>query len=191
MNRILRGGDWAYRAYSLQSARRSITYPNYTLSICGFRLVREEFFTSKPVLNNNTSKEDAMSIYKEFAQIPNDPAQGMKFAVTQGFYEEVMGKNPSHTKGETHPVEKVSYDDVTAFLKVLNADPEKYGLEAGFVYKRPTKEQYDKMEGKAEWTEEEVKKRCVYGQDKIQPVGTKEPVNGFYDLRGNCYEWEE
>ena len=44
-----------------------------------------------------------------------------KYEVTQAQWENIMGENPSHFKGEDRPVETVSWNDAQAFLKQLNA----------------------------------------------------------------------
>ena len=56
--------------------------------------------------------------------------------VTQAQYEQVMGQNPSHFKGATLPVEKVSYDDALAFCKKLSDLPAEKA--AGRKYRLPT-----------------------------------------------------
>jgi hypothetical protein len=43
-----------------------------------------------------------------------------KYEVTQGQWQQVMGKNPSKFAGDAHPVEQVSWHDVQEFLQTLN-----------------------------------------------------------------------
>ena len=43
-----------------------------------------------------------------------------KYPVTQAQWQKVMGKNPSHFKGEHRPVECVSWDDAQKFCEQLN-----------------------------------------------------------------------
>ena len=50
----------------------------------------------------------------------------MESEVSQGLYESVMGSNPSHFKGSSLPVEKVSWYDAVKFANKLSA---KEGLE--------------------------------------------------------------
>ena len=50
----------------------------------------------------------------------------MEGEVTQKLYQEIMGKNPSHFKGENHPVENVSWYDAAQFANQLS---EKHGLQ--------------------------------------------------------------
>jgi len=38
-----------------------------------------------------------------------------RMPVTQALYESVMGKNPSHFKGDDLPVERISWDDAVRF----------------------------------------------------------------------------
>lgn len=56
--------------------------------------------------------------------------------VTQVLWETVMGNNPSAWKGNTLPVEKVSYNDVAVFISKLN------GL-TGKVFRLPTEEEWE------------------------------------------------
>ncbi len=41
--------------------------------------------------------------------------------VTQALWKAVMDDDPSRFKGENHPVEKVSWDDIHAFIKQINS----------------------------------------------------------------------
>ncbi len=61
--------------------------------------------------------------------------------VTQAQYEQVMGKNPSHFKGATLPVEQVSYHDAVAFCKKLSVLPAEKA--AGCEYRLPTQAEWE------------------------------------------------
>jgi formylglycine-generating enzyme required for sulfatase activity len=128
------------------------------------------------------------------------------FEVTQGQYEKVMGKNPSHFQkpvlrkndSSMHPVEKVSWDDAFGFCKRLSELPEE--KKAGRVYRLPTE---------AEWEyacRAGSKTAYSFGNDskslgdyawfnansnaQTHPVGEKNPnAWGLYDMHGNVHEW--
>ncbi len=60
-----------------------------------------------------------------------------KYEVTQALWEAVMGENPSKFKGcATCPVERVSWDDVQAFLQKLNT-------RTGKRYRLPTESEWE------------------------------------------------
>jgi formylglycine-generating enzyme required for sulfatase activity len=61
--------------------------------------------------------------------------------VTQSQYEQVMESNPSHFKGRSNPVEKVSWDDAVEFCRKLSSlRAEK---SAGRVYRLPTEAEWE------------------------------------------------
>ncbi len=117
-----------------------------------------------------------------------------KYEVTQTQWEKVMGSNPSFFKGNSHPVEQVSWDDVQQFIKGLN------GKVSKEMYRLPTE---------AEW---EYAARAgtdtmfYFGNDagklddytwhagnsgaKSHQVGQLKPNTwGLYDMHGNVWEW--
>ena len=58
------------------------------------------------------------------------------YEVTQGQYQAVMGRNPSHFKGNDLPVEQVSWNDAVKFCKKLS-DKE------GRTYRLPTEAEWE------------------------------------------------
>jgi hypothetical protein len=64
--------------------------------------------------------------------------------VTQRQWEAVMGNNPSHFKGETLPVERVSWHEAMEFCRRLTERERAAGhLPEGYVYRLPTEAQWE------------------------------------------------
>jgi formylglycine-generating enzyme required for sulfatase activity len=121
-----------------------------------------------------------------------------KFEVTQEQWEGVMRDphdragtpaKPSHFQGTGLPVENVTWEDVQAFLKRLNARDENH------VYRLPTEAEWEYACGSggkesrsatphdAAWYESNAEKQT-------HPVGGKAANTwGLFDMRGNVAEW--
>ena len=135
----------------------------------------------------------------------------MKTEVTQKDYTALMGTNPSNFKGDTLPVEQVSWYEAVAYANKLS---QKDGLRPVYII-NGTKVNWDRkangwrLPTEAEW--EYAARGGVSNQgyayassndagtvawydgnsgNKTNPVGTKAPnVLGLYDLSGNVWEW--
>ena len=126
--------------------------------------------------------------------------------VTQGQYEQVMGKNPSYFKGAMLPVETVSYEDALEFCQKLSDLPAEKAV--GRKYRLPTEAEWEycsragtstpfhfghEMKG----TQANCDGNFPYGTTekgpylkKTSPVGSY-PANawGLHDMHGNVWEW--
>jgi formylglycine-generating enzyme required for sulfatase activity len=131
-----------------------------------------------------------------------------KFLVTQQLYFEITKELPGTFKGDTKPVETISWKDAVTFCNLLSA---KAGLKLCYTLNPNTEEMvFDiKAEGYRLPTEAEWEYACKatttgirYGEigdvawykdnsgNQTQDVGTKEPNQwGLYDMLGNVWEW--
>ena len=114
--------------------------------------------------------------------------------ITQALWQTIMGNNPSHFKGENHPVDQVSWEDVQEFIANLN---ERTGEN---LYRLPTEAEWEyacrsgssgtysfgddeKLLGEHAWFNNN-------SEQKTHPVGGKKPnAWGLYDMHGNVWEW--
>jgi sulfatase modifying factor 1 len=122
-----------------------------------------------------------------------------KHEVTQAQWEKVMGSNPSHCKGATLPVEKVSWDEAIKFCEKLTQTEKEAGrLPEGWTYTLPTEARWEYACRAGTTTaysfgDEITPKQANYYEGKIgktTEVGTY-PANawGFHDMHGNVWEW--
>src|SRR5262249_42281529 len=121
-----------------------------------------------------------------------------KCEVTQQQWKEVMGKNPAAFKGDSLPVESVSWDDVQQFIQKLSARSKGH-------YRLPTEAEWEyccragstNAFGLGKFYETLAPKnipcQAWYRADsnsQPHPVGEKHRnAWGFYDMHGNVWEW--
>ena len=118
-----------------------------------------------------------------------------KYEVTQAQWQEVMGTNPSHFKGDPNrPVERVSWKMVQEFISKLNA------REGHNLYRLPTEAEWEYAARAGSTTkyyfgdEDALLEQYAWynKNDKgtTHPVGELKPnVWGLYDMMGNVWEW--
>jgi len=131
-----------------------------------------------------------------------------KFPVTQDLYYEIMKEGPSTFKGDSLPVETVTWIDAVNFCNTLST---KKNLSPCYIMSEGLEEvAFDqKATGFRLPTEAEWEYACKAGTTGIrygeldliawykdnsekttQPVGLKEPNEwGLYDMLGNVWEW--
>lgn len=113
--------------------------------------------------------------------------------VTQALWKAVMGNNPSFFKGNSLPVENVSYNDVKEFITKLNQ-------KTGKTFRLPTEAEWEyaarggkKSKGYKYSGSDNINDVAWYkdnSDDKTHPVKTKRPNElGIYDMSGNVLEW--
>ena len=118
-----------------------------------------------------------------------------KYEVTQGQWQEVMGKSASYFKGDPNqPVENVSWNEVQTFIRKLNAK------ESGTRYRLPTEAEWEYAARAGSTTAysfgDEPNQLAEYAwcrqlkHNKTYRVGQLKPnAWGLYDMHGNVWEW--
>lgn len=119
-----------------------------------------------------------------------------KTEVTQAQWLAVMGKNLSHFKGPTLPVERVSWDEAMTFCRKLTERERVAGrLPEGYAYQLPTEAQWEYAcrAGTTGAYAGSLDAMAWYGANsgfRTQPVATKQAnAWGLHDMHGNVWEW--
>ena len=113
--------------------------------------------------------------------------------VTQAQWQAVMGSNPSNFKGDSRPVENVSWDDCQTFVSRLNA-------ATGQNFRLPTEAEWEyaarggnRSQGYKYSGGNTLGSVAWYADnsgDETHAVKTKSPNElGIYDMSGNVWEW--
>lgn len=112
-----------------------------------------------------------------------------RYEVTQKQYLEIVGDNPSRFRGESHPVDSVSWEDAVAFCEELSRREHAAGrLPPEYAYDLPTDAQWDLF---AVGTgTQDAATSLTTPHEGTEPVGqhAANPL-GLYDMVGNLWEW--
>ncbi|MBQ2375778.1 MAG: SUMF1/EgtB/PvdO family nonheme iron enzyme [Bacteroidales bacterium] len=116
-------------------------------------------------------------------------------AVTQALWIAVMGNNPSWYEGDDFPVENISWNDASEFVKRLSD-------MTGKTFRLPSEAEWEfaarggiHSKGYQYSGSDDIENVAWYkenSQRKTHSVKTKLPNElGLYDMSGNVYEWCE
>jgi formylglycine-generating enzyme required for sulfatase activity len=117
-----------------------------------------------------------------------------KYEVTQAQWHEIMNNNPSEFKDDTRPVERVSWNDVQAFIQKLNT------IEETNKYRLPTEAEWEYAaragSEHAYGFGDNINKLSQYAWYRKNSAGETHPVGqlkpnawGLFDMHGNVHEW--
>ena len=109
--------------------------------------------------------------------------QGLRMLVSevdQALFSRIMGTNPSRKKGDEWPVDSVSFDQAKVFCQRL-------GWMMGRAVQLPRLNWLTVPELKP--VRQEDLWLAPAAKNQSQPVGSSQPVGGFFDLYGNLEEW--
>ena len=121
-----------------------------------------------------------------------------RYPVTQEQWQKVMWDNPAYFKGEKHPVENVSWNEIQVFFRKLNALENADGISR--IYRLPTEAEWEYAARAGTETayffgdnESKLTEYAWFLENsgfETHPVGLKKPSPwGLYDIYGNAGEW--
>ncbi|EPY00953.1 formylglycine-generating enzyme family protein [Magnetospirillum fulvum] len=119
------------------------------------------------------------------------------YPVTQADWTAVMGTNPSHFRGQSFPVESISWAEAQTYIRRLNE-------KTGQSYRLPTEAEWEYAaragtDTRYSWGDDigQGKANCdgcgsSWGGRSTAPVGSFPPNPfGLYDMSGNVWQWTE
>lgn len=117
-----------------------------------------------------------------------------KYEITQAQWFAVMGSNPSRNKGDSLPIENISWDDTQRYIEKLNK-------KTGKNYRLPTEAEWEYAARAGSttpypWGDRDAdSKNYAWSKENAidtNPVGLKKPNQfGLYDMIGNVSEWTQ
>ncbi|MDA1139532.1 MAG: SUMF1/EgtB/PvdO family nonheme iron enzyme [Planctomycetota bacterium] len=153
-----------------------------------------EFMMGSPENENNRSENE-----KLHTVVISKPFYLGKYEVTQEECKKAKIPFKCRLKGDSNPVEQISFDDCKSAVSILN---EQSGLKAGLQFALPTEAQWEYACRAGSSTRfcfgddpdfKEIGDYMWYGENsgrRPKPVGKRKPNQwGLYDMHGNVLEW--
>lgn len=172
--------------------RPAITQKSFTVNGVTFEMIR---ITGGTFIMGAT-QEQGNVVYDDERPIHNVTLSYYyigKFEVSQRLWQAVMGSNPSWFKGDNHPVEQVSWNDIQTFFSKLNTLTGKHfslPTEAQWEYAARGGNKSNRYKYSGSNTISDVAWHPDISNGTTHEIGTKLPNElGLFDMSGNVTEW--
>ena len=176
----------------------AVTDTTYTIKGVSFDMVLVKGGTFIMGANSLPNRDNEKFVIKRHEVALSDYMIG-KTEVTQELWQAVMGSNPSHFRGDSLPVEKVSWDECIVFIKKLN----EFTIDSrpkGWAFCLPTEAEWEYAARGGNMSQNykysggnDIDSVAWHGgnsSNKTHAVATKSPNElGLYDMSGNVWEW--
>ena len=207
VQKVRRGGSWINNSAYCRSAIRYGNTRDSRSDIFGFRVVCENREPKFPVVTVPGIELELVNIpggnfmmgspegegYEDETprhQVTVQPFCMGKYPITQEQYEKVMGKNPSHFKGDGRPVDSVSWNDAVEFCRKLSE-------QTGRRYRLPTEAEWEyacRAGTESKYSFGDIASPSDMNFDgnvgETTSVGSFPPNDfGLHDMHGLVWEW--
>ena len=176
----------------------AVTDTTYTIKGVSFDMVLVKGGTFIMGANSLPNRDNEKFVIKRHEVALSDYMIG-KTEVTQELWQAVMGSNPSHFRGDSLPVENVSWDECIVFIKKLN----EFTIDSrpkGWAFCLPTEAEWEYAARGGNMSQNykysggnDIDSVAWHGgnsSNKTHAVATKSPNElGLYDMSGNVWEW--
>ena len=176
----------------------AVTDTTYTIKGVSFDMVLVKGGTFIMGANSLPNRDNEKFVIKRHEVALSDYMIG-KTEVTQELWQAVMGSNPSHFRGDSLPVEKVSWDECIVFIKKLN----EFTIDSrpkGWAFCLPTEAEWEYAARGGNMSQNykysggnDIDSVAWHGgnsSNKTHAVAAKSPNElGLYDMSGNVWEW--
>lgn len=208
----VKGGSWYSLARICRSALRDWRLRDNSNDSCGFRIIIEEQEVEQERITLTTNTNMTIKLppilsfpfLSGFRALPHPtlfPSKKMGHTpITQRQWQEIvelypecgLNPDPSHFKGDEHPVECITYDECIKWLGLLNRKFQDEGLP--YRARIPSEKEWMAWAGDGEYATStgEISPKLAnydYSQERTTPVRSYPPnIYGMYDMTGNVWE---